>query len=59
MYDVLLEQMFERVCDVWKEYKWKPSNGKRMLLCCNSAQCFLGLSLSLVFTGLSLLVFIS
>lgn len=32
--DVLLKRMFEKVSDVWKEWKQDPTDSKRMLLFC-------------------------
>ena len=34
--DVLLEQMLERVCDVWEESKWNPTDSERLFLHCDA-----------------------
>ena len=41
--DVLLKQMLQGVCDIWKEYKWNPVNSERVFLHCNTLLCFAGL----------------
>lgn len=35
-----LEQMLERVHDVWKEHKWSPTNSERISLHWYTVQCF-------------------
>jgi hypothetical protein len=49
---LLKQQVLERPCDVWKEYKWNPTDSEKSLSRIAAGQRFAGLESLLVFTGL-------